>query len=263
MLVDAHVHVGLESPDHATMLSTELDRLDMGMFHCGLDPRTWKDDRDSLGTIPRVRVGAGLHPWWVQTDDPLRKGCGDSEAQLLQHLCYETRYIGEIGLDFGRKTRDEVRRPQLDYFEHVCQAATDASRQTGVPRVLSIHAVRSASPVLDILQKTGAIHACHCIFHWFSGNTDELWRAIRAGCWFSLNTFGLATGKGREYAKLIPAQRLLTETDHEVVLKEPEQVLHLKHTLEHAIELIAAARRTDVAELRELIGANAHELLFA
>ncbi|MDO5107689.1 MAG: TatD family hydrolase, partial [Coriobacteriaceae bacterium] len=33
------------------------------------------------------------------------------------------------------------------------------------------------------------------------------------GCWFSLGARSLATGKGREYIKLVPQDRLLFETD--------------------------------------------------
>ena len=43
--------------------------------------------------------------------------------------------------------------------------------------------------------------------------TEQLLRAREAGCWFSINPRGIATGRGREYAKLVPANRMLLESD--------------------------------------------------
>ncbi|MBE6471190.1 MAG: TatD family deoxyribonuclease, partial [Coriobacteriaceae bacterium] len=39
------------------------------------------------------------------------------------------------------------------------------------------------------------------------------WRAVRAGCYFSVNARMLATRRGREYARILPGERLLLETD--------------------------------------------------
>ena len=67
--------------------------------------------------------------------------------------------------------------------------------------------------VLDILEQTGAAQACIPIIHWFSGSSDELQRAIKLGCWFSVGEMSLKTKRGREYAKVYPKDKLLTETD--------------------------------------------------
>ena len=39
-----------------------------------------------------------------------------------------------------------------------------------------------ARMVLDILDKTGCLEYCCCIFHWFTGSNEDLTRALRAGC---------------------------------------------------------------------------------
>ena len=74
--------------------------------------------------------------------------------------------------------------------------------------------------MLDILKATGCLSRrpggathCACILHWFSGDGDELHRAVRAGCYFSVGPRMVATKRGREYAKQIPLDRLLLETD--------------------------------------------------
>ena len=83
----------------------------------------------------------------------------------------------------------------------------------GSEHVLSLHAVRSADAVLDLLEKHHACERSHAILHWFSGTSDDLARARRMGCLFSVNPRMLATRKGREYARQIPLAQLLLETD--------------------------------------------------
>lgn len=260
---DAHVHVRLRDEDGAAALAAQLDERGIGLFHCGLDPREWADDERRLGPLGRVWVGAGLHPWWVQGSARAlgHASCGIAEAELLERICAQTRLIGEVGLDFGRKTSEEGRCLQLACFERVCAAAAAAARETGEPRVLSIHCVRAAGTVLDVLGRTGALADCRCVFHWFSGSSDELWRAIRAGCWFSMNSMGLGTGKGREYARLVPADRLLTETDLESTFDVPEEMDALERALSSAVELMAGARGADVEGLRAMVTRNARDLL--
>ena len=51
------------------------------------------------------------------------------------------------------------------------------------------------------------------IFHWFSGTSDDLHRAVELGCFFSVGPRMLASRRGREYARQIPLGQLLLETD--------------------------------------------------
>lgn len=150
-----------------------------------------------------VKWGVGLHPWWVA--DGL---AGTNELDALVALVAREIYVGEVGLDFG-KTHGINREAQLAFFEVIADACGRAGG-----RVLSIHAVRAADDVLDILERTGTLDTCTCIFHWFSDSSDALARAVRAGCYFSVGELMLRSARGREYARQIPASRLLFETDY-------------------------------------------------
>ena len=79
--------------------------------------------------------------------------------------------------------------------------------------MISIHAVKSASEVMDILQKTGADKNNIVIMHWFSGSSDELIRALDSRYYFSVGPKMHATNKGFEYIRQIPENRLFIETD--------------------------------------------------
>ena len=97
---------------------------------------------------------------------------------------------------------------QLAAFERVAHACAE-----GGGKVLSLHAVRSADAVMDVLERTGCTESYVCVLHWFSGASDELHRAVKQGCLFSVNPRMLATKRGRAYVRAIPADRLLLETD--------------------------------------------------
>lgn len=112
---------------------------------------------------PRVRVGLGLHPWWVADGT-----CGEGEVALFERLASAAPLISEVGLDFQPR-RADTRDAQIEAFERVCAAA--ARPLAEFPRrIMSIHSSAAAACVLDVLERTGCLDACICIFHWFSGS---------------------------------------------------------------------------------------------
>ena len=202
---DAHVHANLmDSPLNVARSSSEVG---LGLFACGVTPHDYLELAPQL-TQDNIRVGLGAHPWYISD------GCvTQKDIELLLELMEQTSYLGEIGLDFSsRYCVDGLQELQVKAFTQICARAAKLSRN-GQPRVLSMHTVRSVDAVLDILEQTGAAQACIPIIHWFSGSSDELQKAIKLGCWFSVGELSLKTKRGREYAKVYPKDKLLTETD--------------------------------------------------
>ena len=202
---DAHVHANLmDSPLNVARSSNEAE---LGLFACGVTPHDYLELAPQL-TQDNIRVGLGAHPWYISDERVTQK-----DIELLLELMEQTSYLGEIGLDFSsRYCVDGLQELQVKAFTQICARAAKLSRN-GQPRVLSMHTVRSVDAVLDILEQTGAAQACVPIIHWFSGSSDELQRAIKLGCWFSVGEMSLKTKRGREYAKVYPKDKLLTETD--------------------------------------------------
>ena len=202
---DAHVHANLmDSPLNVARSSNETE---LGLFTCGVTPHDYLELVPQL-TQDNIRVGLGAHPWYISDGRVTEK-----DIELLLELMGETPYLGEIGLDFSfRYCVDGLQELQVKAFTKICARAAELSRN-GQPRVLSMHTVRSVNAVLDILEQTGASQACVPIIHWFSGSSDELQRAIKLGCWFSVGEMSLKTKRGREYAKVYPKDKLLIETD--------------------------------------------------
>ena len=205
MYFDAHVHANLmDSPLNVARSSNEAE---LGLFTCGVTPHDYLELAPQL-TQDNIRVGLGAHPWYISDGRVTEK-----DIELLLELMGETPYLGEIGLDFSsRYCVDGLQELQVKAFTQICARAAELSHN-GQPRVLSMHTVRSVDAVLDILEQTGAAQACIPIIHWFSGSSDELQRAIKLGCCFSVGEMSLKTKRGREYAKVYPKDKLLTETD--------------------------------------------------
>ncbi len=202
---DAHVHANLiNSPLNVARSSNDAG---LGLFTCGVTPHDYLELAPQL-TQDNIRVGLGAHPWYISDGRVTEK-----DIELLLELMGETPYLGEIGLDFSsRYCVDGLQELQVKAFTQICARAAELSRN-GQPRVLSMHTVRSVDAVLDILEQTGAAQACIPIIHWFSGSSDDLQKAIKLGCWFSVGELSLKTKRGREYAKVYPKDKLLTETD--------------------------------------------------
>ena len=115
--------------------------------------------------------------------------------------------MGEVGLDFGDKhiaTRDT----QVEIFTKICSLLAGTKG-----KIVSVHAVKSATEVMDIPESSGAAKGNTIIMHWFSGTSEELKRALDSGYFFSVGPKMLATNKGYEYIRQIPEDRMFIETD--------------------------------------------------
>jgi TatD DNase family protein len=80
-------------------------------------------------------------------------------------------------------------------------------------KIISIHSVKSAKHVLDILEKYNCCQNCKCILHWYSGEINQLKRAIEMGCFFSINFKMLESANGKKIIEQIPIDRILVESD--------------------------------------------------
>lgn len=205
-LFDAHCHLDLMS--HPNAVADEATTLDLVLFDCGVDPRDFARAKKRACNRSNIFAGIGLHPWWLADGR-----CGTAEINLLCEVAAQERLIGEVGLDFSASFAGSEPL-QVQAFDRLCDALV---QHPLAGRVISIHAVRSAGTVLDVLESHGLLtpspDSPAIIFHWFSGTSNEFVRARSAGCYFSVNERMLATKRGREYARQIPLDRLLLETD--------------------------------------------------
>lgn len=245
---DAHCHLGWFAD--AVSVAREAFDLGLGMLAVTVTPEEFLAQRSALAEEENVVLAAGLHPWWVRSA---------RDADALCALLPGLRWVGEIGLDAVPRhagTWDA----QLAAFERICATCAEASDERA-PKVLSIHAVHAAGAALDVLERTGAAARCRCVLHWFSGTSDELWHAVRLGCRFSLGARALATRRGREYARILPAELLLTETDLPEAEGSPISAMEVAASLDRTLVAMVSARSAAPEDLRSQLAANAAALL--
>lgn len=248
---DMHVH--LDFMQDMRGVAAEAARLGLGMLAVSVTPAGYRRVQAELAGVPNVCQGVGLHPWWVADGR-----CDQADAERVAQLAQGSRFVGEIGLDLSPKhVPDGSIDVQITALETIARSCAETSNPAA-PKVLSIHSVRTADLTLEILERTGALATCSCIFHWFSGTSDELHRAVRAGCHFSINEMMLRTRRGREYARQLPPDRLLLETDLPPGDDVPFTAGEIIASLERTADQLEAIRHTDV---RALTSENAVRLL--
>ncbi|MEJ5998183.1 TatD family hydrolase [Corynebacterium sp. H130] len=214
MLLDTHYHLDfLSSPSEFVKLAPPV--IAQTVLPSSFKPGPWQS--------------LGYHPWWVGADFK-------HELALFDEHLPSTRLIGEIGMDFSPK-RIGNSDLQERVFTHIV-GALDSSH------VMSIHAVKSVSAVLDLLTDCPATP----IIHWFSGNSDELTRLMRIGGFISVNPRMLESKRGRAFVKQVPENRILLETDLPTSdeLTMAEQAELASRTLHCTVEKLSALRGYDM-----------------
>lgn len=252
-LFDAHCHLDLMA--HPDAVADEATALGMGLFDCGVDPRDFARAKKRACNRSNIFAGIGLHPWWLADGR-----CGTAEVDLLCELATRERFISEVGLDFSSRFAG-TEGIQTQAFERLCQTLSQCPL---AGRVLSIHAVRAAGATLDILESNGLLkdtpNSPTIIFHWFSGTSDELARARNASCFFSINERMLVTKRGREYARQIPLNRLLLETDAPAEPDAEASARQLVDSLIRTSEIIATLKDCAAESVKSVVLENSRSI---
>lgn len=270
-LSDMHCHVGFMSDPavfvkdaqnvHSRILAVSATPQDYG----ALKEKLFRDSREAFGSsiaqvglMQSVFLALGLHPWWISSDKTLL----EKQLQEFDTFFLETPYIGEIGLDFSSR-RAQTKEWQVRAFDHILKRCADRGQL-----LLSIHCVQAYPELFACFEKSGVLQNCAGIFHWFSGSSEHLTKAIRQGCYFSINKRMLSSKRGREYAKAIPENRLLLETDAPFVLIRNNEIPSVSYTfkqvqdeLHEVLSQLAVLRKIEVGVLAGVINKNAQYLL--
>lgn len=269
-LSDMHCHVGFMSDPavfvkdaqnvHSRILAVSATPQDYG----ALKEKLFRDSREAFGSsiaqvglMQSVFLALGLHPWWISSDKTLL----EKQLQEFDTFFLETPYIGEIGLDFSSR-RAQTKEWQVRAFDHILKRCADRGQL-----LLSIHCVQAYPELFACFEKSGVLQNCAGIFHWFSGSSENLTKAIRQGCYFSINKRMLSSKRGREYAKAIPENRLLLETDAPFVLIRNNEIPSVSYTfkqvqdeLHEVLSQLAVLRKSEVGVLAGVINKNAESL---
>lgn len=239
--IDFHCHLDLYPDFEKIIQKCEDDKIIT--LAVTTTPRAWKKNFELMNSCKFVRPALGLHPQLIKEFS--------GEIELLISLIPECKYIGEIGIDGSQPYRDSMVL-QKTIFNRIL----DESRKNG-GRIFSIHSRNAASDVLDCIENN--LEAGKFVLHWFSGTKREVERAITLGCWFSVGPAMLDTKKGLELAKLIPKEKLLTETDGPFAMLKKESLK--PGEVKFAEEIIGGMWKKNRIETLNILIENLNSLL--
>lgn len=194
-MIDLHAHIDLY-PDPSGVVK-EIDRRKMYVLSVTTTPSAWIGTYSIAKHYSRIKTALGLHPQLAHERI--------SELPLFDTYINETDYVGEIGLD-GSPEFAEHKASQLAVLKHILKSCSNSGG-----KIISLHSRRAANDVIEILDEHPDSGVP--IFHWFTGEERALKRAIQRNAWFSIGPAMLKSKKSIEMVKVIPQNRILTESD--------------------------------------------------
>jgi len=242
-LVDFHCHLDL-FPDPVSAVR-EAEQAGIYTLTVTTTPKAWPRNYDLTRETRFVRAALGLHPQLVTERS--------SEIDLWEEYLPQARYVGEVGLDAGPRYFRSIAL-QKQVFTRVLRKCAEAGG-----KVLTVHSVRSAKMVLDLVESHLPRERGQIVLHWFTGSKSEARRAVDLGCYFSINGAMLRNDRGRDLASSLPSDRLLTETDAPFTQVEDRQTT--PNDVQGTVEALASLRENTPKEMAQTISSNLSTML--
>jgi TatD DNase family protein len=213
-MIDTHCH--LTYTQFAGQLPQELDRMRAAGVRGCITVGTTTADSERGCTLaaerPEVWASAGVHP--LHSDEPVDWG-------LLHRCGMHPRCVawGELGLDRHYDTPSQALQVAAleGQLDRIARWAGE-----GLRKPVIIHCRDAFDDLLPRLAESG-LPADRFVFHCFSGTVDEARRVLDFGAWISFT--GIVTYRNapqvQEAARLVPADRIMAETDAPFLSPEP------------------------------------------
>lgn len=228
-IFDSHAHYddARFAEDLHTLLAQFPSHGVCGVLSCGVNVETSRFALALAHQYNYMYAAAGFHPLNLE-DVP-----ADFEAVLKDLLADEKAVaVGEIGLDYYYEK--ETREQQLDLFTRQLRVA----KECDLPVV--VHDREAHEDVLRLLQAFRPRGVVHC----FSGSVEMAKEVLKLGMYIGLGgavTFKNAV-KPVAVAKMVPADRLLVETDAPYMTPVPDRGKrcdseHIRYTAQRLAEI--------------------------
>jgi TatD DNase family protein len=224
-IFDLHCHVDL-MPD-MLQFAKDISDSDMMILSMTTTPKAYEKELIFFKNNKAIIPALGLHPQLVKERF--------NELKLVEKYLPKSKYIGEVGLDFNSQFY-ATKEQQIIVFDTIIGRCTEYKG-----KIISIHSVKSAKHVLDILEKYNCCNSCKCILHWYSGDVKQFERAVKMGCFFSVNLKMLESANGKKIVKKISSDRILVESDAPFI-NDVKTVMSLKDKLSETIKELLVQR---------------------
>lgn len=202
---------------------------------------------------PSLWCSAGVHP--LHSDEPLDWSSVRQAAESTKCVAW-----GELGLDNHydrppRPVQDRVLAEQLAFIDG-CHRD-----RAGLIKPIIIHCRDAFDDVLAALGNfQNAFDPARFVFHCFTGTADEARKVLDFGAWISFT--GVVTFQNArevaQAAKLVPADRIMAETDSPFLTPEPVRKIRPNEPkyVVHVARRLAELRGVDAIEFQDQLDAN-------
>jgi TatD DNase family protein len=203
---------------------------------------------------PSLRIATGIHPHSagphaadIRAASTMVRGAVENRGAVA---------IGEIGLDY-----------HYDFAPHQAQQevfAAQVALAVELNKPVIIHTREATDDTFDILRDAGS-GKVRGVFHCFTGDEGMARRALDIG--FYLSFAGIVTFPKaqsiRDAAAIVPADRLLIETDSPYLAPVPHRGKRNEPAfVGHVLDALAAVTRFDRPALEAAISANFAALFY-
>lgn len=191
-LIDTHFH--LDHYKNYLEIADKVNLLQQYTIAVTNSPGVFLSCKNIFSDSKYLKFAIGFHP----QEAHLKR----ADLNDFMKLANRTEFVGEVGLDYSKKTfMDPVF--QKECFEEIIRFCAMNNK------ILTIHIRKAEEDAISILEKYKPKKA---IIHWYTGNEDHLQQLLDLDCFFSINT-NMVSGKNADKYRIIPINRILIESD--------------------------------------------------
>ena len=238
MYVDAHNHLELYKDDIKEALD-RINKYNILTLACSMDEQTYVYVKNIAKSNPLITPCFGIHPWEAHNHY--------EDLETYEPYIKETPIIGEIGLDYYWVKEKEhycYQQKVLEYFLQKAQL---------YDKITNLHTKGAEKEILLLIKK---YRLKSPIIHWYSGPLDILKRLLDYGCYF---TIGVDIGYSKltdEIVKLLPINRILTETDGPTALEWVNGEYSYPDYIKTIVEKISTIKKINVEQVKQMVYGN-------
>lgn len=243
MLIDAHTHLDqyIKYENGKVLEKDALEQINSNKILSlanSMDIPSYLKNLELAEKSDFIIPSFGIHPW--RAEDYSQR------FDELEEYIYESKMIGEIGLDFfwaEKSTFDS----QVSVFEYFLQKLKYSDK------IINLHSKGAESDIINMLNK---YKKKRVIIHWYSGPSWELNELIKMGCYFTVGIHVKYSDVIKDIAREIPLDRLLPETDNPSGQEWLSKNIGMPYHIKEVYEELAKIKKISFPELEQRIFEN-------
>lgn len=238
MLIDVHSHLDFFSEEEREKI---IKRFLGIIIQNSVNLESMKKTLEICKKYKNVKPALGIYPLHCLE---LNENEFDKQLKFIKEN--KVVALGEIGLDFKESNE---REKQINCLKKFIKLSEE------IKKPMIIHSRKAESEVLEVLKETKS----KVILHYYCGNSELIKKALELGFYFSVPT-NIKTSKNlKKLVKIVPIERLLTETDSPYlspIQGEKNEPINVKYT----IKIISEIKNIKEEEVEEQIYKNYLEI---